>query len=116
MSSLLLILILLLALTISCNNAYRILNYSKYRYSTSLKNTNSSFHSPAVELSNIDLLDYLQEAKPSRTFNVMENFRDAKFSGVNNEILTFPLNSYPVEGMGYKFATVANKRIFVREC
>ena len=116
MSSLLLILILLLALTISCNNAYRILNYSKYRYSTSLKNTNSSFHSPAVELSNIDLLDYLQEAKPSRTFNVMENFRDAKFSGVNNEILTFPLNSYPVEGMGYKFATEFNPRIFVREC
>ena len=114
MSSLLLI--LLLALTISCNNAYRILNYSKYRYSTSLKNTNSSFHSPAAELSNVDLLDYLQEAKPSRTFNVMENFRDAKFSGVNNEILTFPMDSYPVEGMGYKFAEEFNPRIFVREC
>ena len=96
MSSLLLI--LLLALTISCNNAYRMLNYSKYRYLTSLKNTNSSFHS--VELSNIDLLDYLQETKPSRTYNVMENFRDAKFSGVNNEILTFPMKSYPVKGMG----------------
>ena len=33
---------------ISCNNAYRIWKYSKYRYSTSLKSTNSSFHSPAV--------------------------------------------------------------------
>ena len=111
-----LLLILQLALMISCNNAYRILKYSKYRYSTSLKNTNSSFHSQAVELSNIDLLDYLQETKPSRTYNVMENFRAAKFSGVNNEILTFPMDSYPVEGMGYKFATLSNPRIFVREC
>jgi hypothetical protein len=46
----------------------------------------------------------------------MENFRDAKFSGVNNEILTFPMDSYPVEGMGYKFAEEFNPRIFVREC
>ena len=70
----------LLPLTISCNNAYRILNYSKYRYSTSLKNTNSSFHSPAPELSNIDFLDYLQEAKPSRDYNdisVILNFQES---------------------------------------
>ena len=46
----------------------------------------------------------------------MEDFRAAKFSGVNNEILAFPINSYPVEGMLYKFASVSNPRIFVRDC
>ena len=89
MSSLLLI--LLLALTISCNNAYRILKYSKYRYSTSLKNTNSSFHSPEVEFTSKGFLNYLKNAETFPDYNVMENFRDAKFSGVNNEILTFPM-------------------------
>ena len=33
----------------------------------------------------------------------MENFRDAKFSGTDNKILTFPENSYPVKGMDYEF-------------
>jgi len=36
-------------------------------------------------------------------YNVMENFRDAKFSGTDNKILTFPENSYPVKGMDYEF-------------
>ena len=30
--------------------------------------------------------------------------------------LTFPMDSYPVEGMGYKFVEEFNPRIFVREC
>ena len=111
-----LLLILQLALMISCNNAYRILKYSKYRYSTSLKNTNSSFHSPAVEFTSKGFLNYLKNAETFLDYNVMENFRAAKFSGVNNEILTFPMDSYPVEGMGYKFAEEFNPRIFVREC
>ena len=90
-----LILILLLINT----KSYRILKYSKYRYSTSLlKNTNSS-SLPNVDLSNEDLLDYFQEAKPSKTYNVMDNFRDAKFSGIDNKILTFPMDSYPVRDM-----------------
>jgi hypothetical protein len=47
----------------------------------------------------------------------MNDFRAAEFSGVNsNEILTFPMNSYPVKGMGYKFVEEFNPRIFVREC
>ena len=44
-------------------------------------------------------MDYFQEAKPSKTYNVMDNFRDAKFSGIDNKILTFPMDSYPVRDM-----------------
>ena len=70
---------LILILLVTNTTSYRILKYSKYRYSTSLKNTNSSSLS-TVDLSNEDLLDYLQEAKPSKMYKVMDNFRDAKFS------------------------------------
>ena len=46
----------------------------------------------------------------------MENFRDAKFSGTDNKILTFPENSYPVKGMDYEFLEEMGSRIYIREC
>ena len=112
----LLLLLLLQLLMIAYNNAYRVPPlHSKYRCSTSLKNTDSSY-SPAVEFTCKRFLDYLKDAKPSPDYSVMENFRAAKFSGVNNEILAFPINSYPVKGMLYTFASVSKPRIFVRDC
>ena len=87
---------LLLILVIAYTNSYRILKYSKYRCcSTSLKDANS----PTVDLSSRYLLDYLQEAKPFTEYNVMDGF-----SGIDNKVLTFPKNKYPVKGMGYEFA------------
>ena len=104
---------LLLILVIAYTNSYRILKYSKYRCcSTSLKDANS----PTVDLSDEDLLEYLQEAKPSKKFNVMDDFRAAEFSGIDNKVLTFPKNSYPLEGMGYELIKKIESRIFIRKC
>ena len=105
---------LILILLITNTTSYRILKYSKYRYSTSLKNTNSS-SLPTVDLSSKYLLDHLQEAKPFTDYNVMDNFRDAKFSGIDNKILTFPMDSYPVGDMKYDFSEEMKSRIYIRE-
>jgi len=105
---------LILILLITNTTSYRILQYSKYRYSTSLKNTNSS-SLPTVDLSSKYLLDHLQEAKPFTDYNVMDNFRDAKFSGIDNKILTFPMHSYPVGDMKYDFSEEMKSRIYIRE-
>jgi len=113
LSTSLLLKTLLVTLLIAYTNSYRVLKYSKYRCcSTSLKDANS----PTVDLSNIDLLDYLQETKPSRTYNVMNDFRAAEFSGIDNKVLTFPKNSYPLEGMGYELIKNIESRIFIRKC
>jgi len=107
--------LLLLTLLITYTSSYRVLKYSKYRCSTSLNNANSS-SLPTVDLSSKDLLKYLKKSESSEDYNVMDDFRDAKFSGIDNKTLTFPKSSYPVESMGYEFAQIMDSRIFIREC
>jgi hypothetical protein len=45
----------------------------------------------------------------------MDNFRDAKFSGIDSKILTFPMHSYPVGDMKYDFSEEMKSRIYIRE-
>jgi hypothetical protein len=77
-----------------------------------LKNANSS-SLPTVDLSSKDLLKYLKKSEASEDYNVMDDFRAAEFSGIDNKVLTFPKNSYPV---GYEFAQEMDSGIFIREC